>query len=538
MNPIKSISKENLIVVLILLAMMGCNNSTDKKNSLKSEPQFSEEELYRPNFHFTPEKSWMNDPNGMFYLNGKYHLYFQYYPDDTVWGPMHWGHAISEDLISWKEQPIALFPDSLGYIFSGSAVVDHKNTSGFGKDGVTAVVAIFTYHDMVKEKKGDIDFQSQAIAYSLDEGQTWTKYAGNPVLPNSGIKDFRDPKVVWDKERNRWIMALATYEKTLFYSSVNLKDWQYLSSFGEGLGAHGGVWECPDFFKMKVDNSEEEKWVLIQSLNPGHPNGGSGTQYFIGDFDGKDFLLDSSFAQDLNKSEAIWLDYGRDNYAGVTWSNIPESDGRKLFIGWMSNWDYATVVPTEKWRSTMTLARELKLQKINNSYRLESIPVKELDSFKEVIVDNSNLKFQGELMLYSNSEMILNNSVIEVELGNIGKDTYNFRLTNDNGDTIDFGLNTMDSFYYLDRRKSGATGFSEKFADKISKAAINSSSEELKVEIILDKTSIEVFYNDGETVMTEIFFLTTPFQTLELSSAGSSEVEIKKFKISKIANKE
>ena len=293
MNPIKSICKENLVVVLILLTMLGCNNSTDKKNSKKSEPRFTEEEIYRPNFHFTPEKSWMNDPNGMFYLNGKYHLYFQYYPDDNVWGPMHWGHAISEDLISWKEQPIALFPDSLGYIFSGSAVVDHNNTSGFGKDGSTPVVAIFTYHDIVKEKKGDIDFQSQAIAYSLDEGQTWTKYAGNPVLPNSGIKDFRDPKVVWDEKRNRWVMALATYEKTLFYGSENLKDWQYLSSYGEGIGAHGGVWECPDFFKMEVENSEEEKWVLIQSLNPGHINGGSGTQYFIGDFDGVDFLLDS-----------------------------------------------------------------------------------------------------------------------------------------------------------------------------------------------------------------------------------------------------
>ena len=333
-------------------------------------------------------------------------------------------------------------------------------------------------------------------------------------------------------------MALATYEKTLFYGSENLKDWQYLSSYGEGIGAHGGVWECPDFFKMEVENSEEEKWVLIQSLNPGHINGGSGTQYFIGDFDGVDFLLDSSFAQDLIKNEAIWLDYGRDNYAGVTWSNIPESDGRKLFIGWMSNWDYALVVPTQKWRSTMTIARELKLIKSNNSYRLESIPVKELDSYKEVIVDNSNLKFQGELMLYNTSESILNNSVIEVELGKLGKDTYNFRLTNDNGDTIDFGINTKDSFYYLDRGKSGLTGFSEKFANKISKAVFNSSSDQLKVEIILDKTSIELFYNDGETVITEIFFPTAPFQSLELTSADSSEVEIKKFKISKIVSKE
>ncbi|MEO6347057.1 MAG: glycoside hydrolase family 32 protein [Aquaticitalea sp.] len=494
----------------------------------------SEESLYRPNFHFTPSKGWMNDPNGMFYLNGKYHLYFQYYPKDNVWGPMHWGHATSEDLIVWKEQPIALFPDALGYIFSGSAIVDIDNTAGFAKDGKTAVVAIFTYHNIEGEKAGKIDFQSQGIAYSLDEGQTWTKYKGNPVLPNPGIKDFRDPKVVWDAKHKQWLMALATYEKTIFYTSTNLKNWALLSDFGEGLGAHEGVWECPDFFPMQVEGTDETKWVLIQSINPGHINGGSGTQYFVGDFDGKTFVLDTLFAQQLSKQEAIWLDYGKDNYAGVTWSNIPKDDGRKLFMAWMSNWEYAQVVPTTTWRSAMTLARNLKLTREADGYFLISEPVKEFESYKKMVKENKDIEFSDTYTIIDENEMDINKAMIELHLSNLKEDTYNFVLSNSNGEELQFGINNKAHYYFIDRRKSGDISFSDKFAEKISTANYGNSKNDVSIQIIIDKTSVEIFYDQGKTVMTELFFPTAPMQNLKLNTVNHSRASIDTLVISEL----
>lgn len=519
---------------LTFLKFCACKNPAKTETDRTIHMNTLEESLYRPNFHFTPSKGWMNDPNGMFYLNGKYHLYFQYYPKDNVWGPMHWGHATSEDLIIWKEQPIALFPDALGYIFSGSAVVDIDNTAGFAKDGKTAVVAIFTYHNMEEEKAGKIDYQSQGIAYSLDEGQTWTKYEGNPVLPNPGIKDFRDPKVFWDSQNRQWLMALATYEKTIFYTSSNLKNWELLSDFGAYLGAHDGVWECPDFFPMQVEGTDETKWVLIQSINPGHINGGSGTQYFIGDFDGKTFILDTLFAQQLLKHEALWVDYGKDNYAGVTWSNIPRGDGRKLFIGWMSNWEYAQVVPTTTWRSTMTIARTLKLKREDDRYFLISEPVKELEFYKTKVKEKNGIEFNDTYTIVDQYELDINKAVIELHLSNLKDDTYNFSLSNSNGDVLQFGINNKDHYYYLDRRKSGQVSFSDKFAAKISTANFGNSKDEISIQIIIDKTSIEIFFDHGKTVMTELFFPTAPMQNLKLHTLNQSRTSIDTLIISEL----
>lgn len=522
-----------LFFVIVSTLCINCKNKNEIKHTEIPIMTYTEEELYRPNYHFTPQKNWMNDPNGMFYLNGNYHLFFQYYPDDNIWGPMHWGHAVSKDLITWEELPIALYPDSLGYIFSGSAVVDLNNSSGFGKEGIIPVVAIFTYHDMEREREGAIDYQTQALAYSLDEGQTWIKYEGNPVLPNPGIKDFRDPKVIWDEEHNTWLMALATYEKTLFYKSSNLKDWELISDFGEDIGAHEGVWECPDFFPMKVEGTNETKWVLLQSLNPGHINGGSGTQYFVGDFNGKTFELDTLFAKELEKKQSIWLDYGRDNYAGVTWSNIPKSDNRKLFIGWMSNWDYAKQVPTETWRSAMTIARELKLKKVEDSYVLFSEPVEELNKFKKVIDTKSNINFNSEYLIVDN-QININKSLIEITLSNLKPEIYSFLLTNDKGDELNFGINNKELFYFIDRTKSGDLSFSETFANRVSKAKFDKPHDEIKIQMLLDKTSIELFYNKGETSMTEIFFPKSPFQTLKISTLNGSKTTIDKLTFSLI----
>ena len=287
-------------------------------------------EPYRPQFHFTPPAKWMNDPNGLVYNKGVYHLFYQYYPDDIVWGPMHWGHAISKDLLHWEHKPIALYPDKNGYIFSGSAVVDTENTSGFGTKENPALVAIFTYHDIDRERAGKTDFQTQGIAYSLDNGETFTVYDGNPVIGNNGIKDFRDPKVFWDDQSKNWSMLLVAGDHLQIWQSKNLKSWEKVSEFGKNQGAHGGVWECPDLFKLKVGTTDEEKWVLLISINPGAPNGGSGTQYFVGDFDGKTFTSD--------QKEEKWIDWGTDNYGGVRYNNVPNN--KRIFIGWRSMIDW------------------------------------------------------------------------------------------------------------------------------------------------------------------------------------------------------
>ncbi len=326
------------------------------------------DEIHRSKIHFTPAQGWMNDPNGMVYNKGVYHLFYQHNPNASVWGPMHWGHATSKDMISWKHEPIALYPDSNGTIFSGSAVVDVNNTTGFGSNGQQPLVAIFTYHNQEKADNGAVDFQTQGLAFSLDNGKTWEKYKGNPVLRNPGIRDFRDPKVMWHEKTKMWIMTLAVLDRIHFYSSSNLKDWKKESEFGVDAGEHGGVWECPDLFPMEVE--EKTIWALLVNLNPGGPNKGSATQYFLGQFDGKTF-------QPLSK-QTKWLDYGPDEYAGVTWSN---TGSRRLFIGWMSNWMYANVVPTETWRSACTIPRELKLLKVANDYRITSVPVNELNNY-------------------------------------------------------------------------------------------------------------------------------------------------------------
>ncbi|MFP4845122.1 glycoside hydrolase family 32 protein [Winogradskyella sp. PE311] len=520
-----------IAVVIALITTFGCkeNKDSETETSIVSTENL-DEEFYRPNYHFTPKANWMNDPNGMFYLNGTYHLYFQHYPDGNVWGPMHWGHATSKNLIQWKEQPIALYPDELGLIFSGSAVVDKENTSGFGKDGIIPVVAIYTYHNMDGEKAGDIDFQTQGIAYSLDEGMTWTKYSDNPVIKNPAIKDFRDPKVIWDNQTNKWIMSLAAGNKVMFYSSSNLIDWTLESEFGEDKGEHGGVWECPDLFPMKVENSDETKWVLLVSINPSAPNGGSATQYFIGDFDGHKFVLDKDFEQQLQQKNSIWLDYGRDNYAGVTWSNIPKSDGRHLFIGWMSNWDYARDVPTFKWRSTMTIARELKLKNKNNAYYINSLPVGELDKFAESKLSRALLQNDELTKLLKDVDLNFERLRLGFTLNNLKNDSYNLVFHNKVGDSLILGLDNANHELFIDRRKSGKVDFSEKFAPRISKTKLPNSLAALPVQILLDKTSVEVFYNNGEIVMTELFFPNEPFVQFSIISDDDS-FTIEDFKV-------
>ena len=506
-----------MFFIMTLVAINGC--SSTKTNN---EKVATNEELYRPNFHFTPKSAWMNDPNGMFFYKGLYHLYFQHYPDATVWGPMHWGHATSKDMISWKEEKIALYPDEKGYIFSGSAVVDVNNTSGFGSLNNPPIVAMFTYHDDVKAKTGAIDFQSQAIAYSLDEGMTWTKYKNNPVIKNPNLKDFRDPKMTWDAIHKQWIMVLAADVETQIYRSSNLIDWELASAFGKNLGVHGAPWECPDFFPIKVEGSTEMKWVLLQSINPGGPNGGSATQYFVGDFDGKTFSIDDSFGDDLKKENAFWIDFGKDNYAGVTWSNVPDSDGRKLFIGWMSNWEYANKVPTKNWRSSMTVPRELKLINNEGHYRIVSLPVKELDKYISKTIKKEQLIIDKTTVIVDKSTVDMSRLDIRFTMDVLKEDNYDFILSNKDNNTIHFGINKKERYFYMDRKNVSQTSFSDEFAKKISTAPITSDFNSIEVRVVIDKTSIEVFYDNGKTVMTEIYFSDKPMESFSIAKANSN----------------
>jgi fructan beta-fructosidase len=473
------------------------------------ETEKSSIELYRPKIHFTPDTGWMNDPNGMVYHKGVYHLFYQHNPDSTVWGPMHWGHTTSKDLINWERQPIALYPDSLGMIFSGSAVVDEKNTSGFGQDGNIPLVAIFTYHHSEKEKLGKNDHQNQGIAYSFDNGKTWTKFAGNPVLKSPGIRDFRDPKVFWHDESSKWVMALAAGDRIMFYSSPDLKTWKNESTFGEKAGAHGGVWECPDLFPLMYEG--KTVWVLIVNLNPGGPNGGSATQYFLGDFDGKTF---SPYSIAIK-----WLDYGPDNYAGITWSNTGD---RKILIGWMSNWLYANQVPTQKWRSAMTIARDLRLKKVNDEIYLACTPVSEIDKMigKRNLVEN--VKVQGTVDLTEDFDGIKAPFLLEMEL-----DTANdFQLifSNSAGEKMILGYEKSSNQYFIDSSTSGEIGFHEAFTGKHTAPRISKSGA-IKFSLVADVSSLEWFADDGITAMTSIFFNKIGFNKIEIQSVAGITIK-------------
>ena len=461
---------------------------------------------YRPAYHFSPAAHWMNDPNGMVYYQGTYHLFFQYYPGGTTWGPMHWGHATSPDLVSWKEQPVALYPDSLGYIFSGSAVVDANNTAGFGKN---ALVAIFTHHDPKGEKKGTDTFQNESLAYSLDAGKTWTKYAGNPVLKNPGIHDFRDPKVSWNEATHKWVMTLATKDRITFYSSPNLKDWAKESEFGAKFGAHGGVWECPDLFPLTLNGKTH--WVLLVNLNPGGPNGGSGTQYFVGNFDGHTFTP-------LN-TKTKWADYGPDDYAGVTWAN---TGTRRIFLGWMSNWDYANVVPTSPWRNATTVPRELALQQVGPEIYLTSQPVKELD---KLFPSPVNLKSVGAQKVYNLGPKPKNaDDKFELKLSAHQLANFSLVLSNSKGEELVIGYDQGANQYFIDRRRAGLVGFSPKFGGRHT-APRRATGPQTDLTLLFDASSVEVFADHGLTVMSALFFPTEPLTMLKIKGPSGFTVQ-------------
>ncbi len=478
----------------------GCTGPTGQESEAADEP-------YRPAFHFSPKNAWMNDPNGMVYHKGKYHLFFQHNPDSTVWGPMHWGHATSTDLVHWEEQPIGLYPDSLGTIFSGSAVVDRHNTAGFGAG---ALVAIFTHHNHAIEDAKTGLHQYQSLAYSTDDGKTWTKYEANPVLPNPGIWDFRDPKVMWHEATGKWVMTLATKQTITFYASPNLKEWTHLSEFGEGIGAHGGVWECPDLIPFDLDG--QTVWVLLVSINPGGPNGGSATQYFVGDFDGKTFTP--------HETETKWLDHGRDNYAGITWSNTGD---RRVFIGWMNNWDYANQVPTGQWRGAATVARDLSIRQVAGKWYVASVPVPELDAIATPVHESPRLQPATSL---ADAFGKLPGTYRLDFTASAGAD-FQATLGNGRDEQVAIGYRASSREFFVDRQRSGNTAFNDKFASRDTAPRIGADSV-IRVSLLVDRASVELFADDGLTVMTETFFPTAGLDDVVLSGpSGQAFTDVK-----------
>lgn len=458
---------------------------------------------WRPCFHYAPAAHWMNDPNGMVYYNGTYHLMYQYYPEGLNWGPMHWGHAASRDLVHWEHRPVALYPDELGMIFSGCAVVDWQDTSGFF-GGWPGLVAVFTHH--AADPDAGAVRQSQSLAYSADEGQTWVKYAGNPVLEDRSLPDFRDPKVFWHEPESRWIMVLAAGDHVRFYASPNLRDWSYTGSFGREEGSHHGVWECPDLFELPVLNRPgRREWVLVVSIG-GLPEDeeGSRTQYFLGRFE------DGRFINGAAPERIRWMDGGRDNYAGVTWSDAP--GGRRIWLGWMSNWKYAAVLPAESFRGAMTLPRELALCDGDGELLLCQLPVAELAGLRAGSAVWEQIPVSPQEPFRPNFAAELMELALEWEWrgdsaglsGRRGAEA-GVRLWTRDGEETRIGIDAGAGTLYIDRTASGQSGFHPAFACR-HEMPLPSGGARPKLRIWADRISVEVFAGDGELAMTDLVY--------------------------------
>ena len=466
------------------------------------------QEPWRPQFHFTPPSTWMNDPNGMVYFDGEYHLFYQNNPFGDRWGHMSWAHAVSRDLTHWEHLPLALAEENGVMIFSGSAVVDWKNTSGFGRDSRPPLVAIYTGHYTTKP------LQNQQIAYSTDRGRTWTKYAGNPVL-DLGEADFRDPKVFWHAPTSRWVMAVSwpQHRQVRFYASSDLKSWTHLSDFGPA-GSVTGIWECPDLFPTPVEGQPgKSRWVLVVNVGSGQPAGGSGTQYFVGDFDGTRFVADAG------KGE-LWADYGRDFYAGVSWSDVPARDGRRLWLGWMSNWTYANDVPTAPWRSAMSVPRELEVRPPPAGWRLIQHPVRELQRVRGPVERVRHVALDSANTWLSQRRFPAGLAEVELTLDRVptsGSIRWECRYAGGavTQVVVDFGASEIR----VDRTASGRTDFSPTFAG-VHRGPLRIVDGRVDLRLLLDTSSLEVFAQGGETVLTDLILPPSPELRFAMTAEG------------------
>lgn len=532
--------------------ILGLKKDALALNLLKLSDTFdtTNTDYYRPSYHFTPLYGWMNDPNGMVYKDGEYHLYFQYNPYGSKWGNMHWGHAVSKDLIHWEHLDPAIARDPVGHIFSGSSVVDKKNTAGFGKN---AIIAIYTNNSVNHD-------EVQCIAYSNDNGRTFTKYEGNPVLtPFDGLKDFRDPKVFWYEKGKCWYMIVSADKETRFYKSKNLKKWTYVSAFGKGLGQQPCQYECPDFFQLPVNGDKKMmKWVMTMNINPGCWFGGSATEYFVGDFDGKKFTCPDA-------NEVKWLDWGKDHYATVTFSNTGD---RVLGITWMSNWQYANLTPFKQNRGANGLPRELKLYEKNGKYYISEDVAPEVYALRKDTKNVADASVSDEKMLAGVAANMNGAFEIETDVTPDANGIAGIEISNNKRERTLIYFDMKQGKVVMDRTESGLTDFGKQAvphdielawdkqlaAEGKQPARITNSinykndfalatwaplslcedgKKTYHVDIFVDKSSVELFVDGGRIAMTNLVFPVAPYENVKLYTQDG-KAEFKNLKVHKL----
>lgn len=463
---------------------------------------------WRLEYHFTPPQNWMNDPNGLVYYEGEYHLFYQFNPFGAKWGHMSWGHAVSRDLLHWHDLPVALAEENGIMIFSGSAVVDEHNSSGLctAKGGdVSCLVAIYTGYTPER--------QTQNIAFSNDRGRTWTKYKGNPVI-DLHLKDFRDPKVLWYEPEHKWVMAcsLPDQHKIRFFASHDLIHWNALSDFGPA-GATGGVWECPDLFELPVENSKVRRWVLVVNINPGGVAGGSGTQYFIGRFDGR------TLTKDPGESDALWMDYGKDYYAAVSYFGNQPGDARRIMMGWFSNWQYANDTPEEGWRGAMAIPREISLYRSVDGIRIRQMPVREVTSLRRLLPSTTAKRDIAEGKQLE----------IEITYAKQASGRFGLRVFRGPSHYTEVGIDQNKATLYIDRSHSGVVGFSNYFPGR--QEAQLPVNGPVKLDIFLDRSSVEVFADDGTLTLADRVYPSGADERVRLFSEGGMVPKIESLQV-------
>lgn len=475
-------------------------------HSTDTEPRPGVQDFYRPRYHFTPERGWLNDPNGLVYLDGEYHVFYQHNPLENKWGNISWGHAVSRDLLRWEHLPVAIPVTDGVMAFSGSAVVDFGNTGGFGEDGKPPLVALFT---------GDYNYQQdQRVAYSNDRGRTWTLYAGNPVLEIGSHRDFRDPKVFWHAGSAKWVMAvvLSNLHKVCFYGSADLKNWEHLSDFGPA-GSVGGVWEVPELLELSLEDSPgETRWMLKVDVGEGGPWGGSGAQYFTGHFDGTRFVPDE---EDL--SVPRWVDHGKDFYAALSFANLPGTQKGPMWLAWMSNWQYAHHAPTQPWRGSLTVPRTLSLRRGGSRTDLVQTPIQELEALRGRHFSLTDTVVEGVRALEFGGATL----EIQVRFEPQTALEFGLKLRVGKGQETLVGYDALRQELYVDRQNAGQADFNPQFAGRHG-AALNAGKDSIDLHIFLDRSSVEVFADGGRVVLTDLIFPDPQSAGLELFSEGGA----------------
>ncbi len=480
--------------------------------------QYSEQ--LRPQIHFSPPKNWMNDPNGLVYYQGEYHLFYQHNPTESRWGNIHWGHAVSKDLLHWEHLDIALKPDQYGLMFSGSAVVDKNDTSGFF-DGEEGLVVIYT--TALPQKNKDFYLQQQCIAYSNDKGRTWHKYEGNPVIENETWQDFRDPKVFWHHKTDSWVMVVTQGKKVKFYRSDDLKNWKFASDFSCNAFYFEGVWECPDLIELPVEGEDEQKWLLQVGVQDNSRAGGSGVQYFVGEFDGYQF-------KNLNPNQkTFWVDYGQDFYAVQSWSNLSETENREVWTAWMNNLSYHEAIPTNDWKGVLSIPRELKLKKYNNDYYLKQKPIKELNKLKT----NIESILEHDLTNDFNCKLDFDPFEVNFQAEINSKDKLNVNLIRGNNLKINLLYDRKNKEIVLKRSFSIDKKIGKFFNDTHT-AVIEDDKENIDIQLIMDRSTLEVFINEGEIVFSDLVFPEDDGSTIFSIITDSKEGKVYDLNINKL----